>query len=89
MKNNMYYRALSRKMNVAIRFALAGLIALLGFTSCSRSLFGKRDKTAEDGTDNPIQKDGMPDVRIDPTRPPELPIRVLYGVPPRTYQWNR
>ena len=89
MNNKMFERMFSRKMNVAFRIVLAGLIALMGFTSCSKSLYGKREKTAKDATDDPIQKDGMPDVRIDPTRPPEHPIRVLYAVPPRTYQWNR
>ena len=81
-------RSFSLNPRVAFRFVLTALIALLGFTSCSRSLFGKRDKQ-DVVTDDPSEDKEVPDVRINPTRPPEHPIRVLYGVPPRTYQWGR
>ena len=73
---------------VTFRFVLVAMIALLGFTSCSRTLFGKRDKQGI-VTDDRSEDKKVPDVRIDPTRPPEHPIRVLYGVPPRSYLWGR
>ena len=68
-----------------LRLFLAMLIALLGFTSCSKSLFGKRTKPEADDPSEP-SKEEIPDLRVVPTLPDDgRAIRVLYGVPPRTY----
>ncbi len=72
-----------------VRLGLAALIALMGFTSCSRSLFGKRDKPAPDDPSKPVEEK-IPDLDVVPTLPPDgRAIRVLYGVPPRSYLWGR
>lgn len=82
-------RIFSLNPKMAFRFAMAALIALLGFTSCSKTLFSKREKT-DTVSDDPSKSDGAPDITIDPTRPPiDRPIRVLYSAPPRTYLWGR
>ena len=82
-------RIFSLNPKVAFRVALAALIALLGFTSCSKTLFSKREKT-DTVSDDPSKSDDVPNITIDPTRPPTgRPIRVLYSAPPRTYQWGR
>ena len=87
MKNKMS-RIFSLKPKVAFRLTLAALIALLGFTSCSKTLFGKREKPDERTDETPTEE--IPDLRVDPRFPPDgRAIRVLYGVPPRTYQWGR
>ena len=81
-------RIFSLKPKVAFRLVLAALIALLGFTSCSKSLFGKREKPDANPDETPTEE--IPDLRVVPTLPPDgRAIRVLYGVPPRTYQWGR
>ncbi len=82
-------RIFSLNPKLAFRFAMAALIALLGFTSCSKTLFSKREKT-DTVSDDPSKSDGVPNITIDPTRPPtDRPIRVLYRAPPRTYLWGR
>jgi len=87
--NHNKKRYLSLRLRMVCRLFLAALITLMGFTSCSKTLFGKRDKADDASTDIPEGK-GSADGTIDPTRPPlDKPIRVLYGVPPRSFLWGR
>jgi len=90
MKNRLF-RFFSLYPKAGVRLVLAALIALMGFSSCSRSLFGKRDKSVEEkNSDIEVVPTLPPDKRPVPIgSPDERPIRVLYGVPPRSYLWQR
>ncbi|MCR5139665.1 MAG: hypothetical protein K6B45_05835 [Bacteroidaceae bacterium] len=71
------------------RLLMAALMALMGFSSCSRVFYGKREKPAKDDASEPPKKE-HPDLKVVPTLPPDgRAIRVLYSVPPRSYQWGR
>lgn len=88
MKNRLF-RFFSLYPKAGVRLVLAALIALMGFSSCSRCLFGKRDKSNSDDNAEPVEEK-IPDLEVVPTLPPdERSIRVLYGVPPRSYLWQR
>ncbi|MBO7498546.1 MAG: hypothetical protein J6T64_05055 [Bacteroidaceae bacterium] len=75
--------------NHLFRLMMAALIALMGFSSCSRVFYGKREKPAPNDPSKPIEEN-IPDLKVVPTLPPDgHAIRVLYSVPPRSYQWGR
>jgi len=69
------------------RLVMAALITLMGFASCSKVLYGKREKQAKDDTPEP-RKERVPDIRVVHSLPDDgRAIRVLYGVPPRSYKY--
>ncbi len=77
------------KRNHLFRLLMAALMALMGFSSCSRVFYGKREKPAKDDASEPLEEK-IPDLKVVPTLPPDgRAIRVLYSVPPRSYQWGR
>lgn len=72
---------------------LSALIVALGFSSCSKSLYGKGKN--EKASEEVVPEASADSIRVEDLRVvPTLPsaghhMRVLYGVPTRPYQHDR
>lgn len=91
MKHSYFCRENSEVLKNMKRFfslLLAALLVVLGFSSCSKSLYGKGNKAEEEIHPESVPGSSIAEYpKIDPTMPSGgNAVRVMYGPPPRNFR---